>query len=48
MYEFWDVFLSFVRVFIVFEPFYIMVASALLYGVVGLFRYLLGGGFSDR
>lgn len=45
MYEFWTVFLSFLGSFIVFEPFYIMVASAFVFGIIGIIGWLLGGEY---
>ena len=43
MYDFWSVYVSFLSSFIVFEPFYILVAAALLFGITGLIGRLLGG-----
>lgn len=48
MYGFWTVFVSFIQGFIVFEPFYILVASAFVYGIVSFIRYLIGGCQNDR
>ena len=48
MYDFWTVFVSFIQGFIVFEPFYILVASAFVYGIVSFIRYLIGGCQNDR
>lgn len=45
MYSLFTVFFSFITSFIVYEPFYIMVSSGLLYGLVSLFKSLFGGRY---